>query len=75
MIRKKKRLCDILEAIASLRSHGLHGVSVIAAYHARRVAPLMARALLLFKMMLVVELGGTVLAQGPLRNCEIVQRV
>ena len=61
-IKEKKRMRDILEAIASLRSHDLHGASVIGAYHVRRVAPLMARALLLFGMMPVVKLGGTVLA-------------
>ena len=41
----------------------------------RRVAPLKVHALPLFRMMPVVELGGTVLAQGPLRNSEIVQRI
>ena len=35
----------------------------------------MARALLLLGMMSVVELSGTVLAQGPLHNSEIVQGI
>ena len=60
--KEKKRMCDTLEVVVSLRSHDLHGAGVIGAYHARRVAPLMARALPLFEMMPVVELGRMVLA-------------
>ena len=60
--KEKMRMRDILEAVASLKSYGLCRASVIGAYHARRVAPLMAHALPLFGMMPVVELGGTVLA-------------
>ena len=73
--KEKKRMHDILEAIASLRSHGLCGAGVIGAYHVRRVAPLMACALPLFVMMPVVELSGTVLAQGSLCNSKIAQRI
>ena len=72
---KKKRMRDILKAVVSLRSHSLRRASVIGAYHARRVAPLMARALPLFGMVPIVELGGMVLAQGPFRKSEIAQRV
>ena len=46
--KEKKRMCDILDAITFLRSHGLRGANVIRAYHARRVAPLMACALPLY---------------------------
>ena len=48
---KKGRLRDLLDAITFLKDRGLHGVSVIGAYHMRRVAPLMARVLPLYKMM------------------------
>ena len=48
--KKKKRMRDILDAIVFLKSHGLRGASVIGAYHARRVGPLMARALPLYGM-------------------------
>ena len=61
----------ILEVVVLLRSRGLRGASVIGAYHARSVAPLMARALPLFGVVPVVELGGTMLAQGLLHNSEI----
>jgi hypothetical protein len=47
---EKKRLADLLEAIALLKHHGLQGTSVVGAYPARRVAPLMARALPLYGM-------------------------
>jgi len=70
-VKEKKRMCDILEAVASQRSHDLRGAGVNGAYHERRVAPLMACALPLFGMMLVVELDGMVLTEGPLRNSEI----
>jgi hypothetical protein len=46
--KEKKRLCNHLNAIMLLKQHGLCGTSVIRAYHTRRVALLMARALLLY---------------------------
>ena len=41
---------DLLEAIVFLKTHGLCGAGVIGGYHARRVAPLMARILSLYGM-------------------------
>ena len=70
-VKEKKKMCDILVAFVLRRSYSLHGASVIGAYHARRVASLMAHALPLFKMVPVMKLGGTVLSQVPLRNNEI----
>ena len=61
-VKEKKTMHGILEAIVSLRSRGLRRAGIIGAYHARRVAPLMARALPLFEMVPVMELGETVLA-------------
>ena len=49
-VKEKKRMHDILEAVASMRSDGLRGARVIGAYHARRVALLMARTLSLYGM-------------------------
>jgi len=49
-IKEKKRMCDLLEAIAFLKTHSLRGAGVIGGYHARRMAPLMARVLLLYGM-------------------------
>lgn len=42
---------------------------------ARRVAPLMVRALLLYGMVPIAQLDGTVLAQGALRDFEIEQHI
>ena len=60
--KEKKRMCDMLDAIAFLKIHGLRGAGVIGAYHTRRVAPLMARALPLYGMTPGAQLDGTVLA-------------
>ena len=45
---KEKRMRDLLEAIALLKTHDLHGASVIRGYHMRTVVPLMACVLLLY---------------------------
>jgi len=50
--KEKRRLLDLLDAIAFLEDRGLHGVSVIGAFHARRVAPLMVHVLPLYRMTL-----------------------
>ena len=71
--KEKKRLRDLLDAIALLKNHGLCGTGVIGAYHMRRVSPLMACALPLYGMTPGAELGGTVLAQGLLCDNEVVQ--
>ena len=53
----------------------MKGSSVIEAYHARRVAPLMMRALPLYAMAPKVSFDGTALADGMLPNSEIAQRI
>ena len=40
-VKEKKRMRDLLEAIAFLKTHGLYRASIIGGYQARRVAPLM----------------------------------
>jgi len=52
LVKEKKRMRDLLEAIASLRSRCLRGAGVIRAYHVRRVVPLMTHGLSLYEMML-----------------------
>ena len=49
-IKEKKRMRDLLEAIMFLKTHGLRGAGIIEGYHMRRVAPLMAPVLLLYRM-------------------------
>jgi hypothetical protein len=50
--KEKRRHSNLLDAIALLKHRGLYGTGVIGAYHATRVAPLMAHALLLYRMTL-----------------------
>jgi len=49
-MKEQKRLDDLLKAIMTLKGRGLRGTSIIGAYHIRRLAPLMARALSMYKM-------------------------
>jgi hypothetical protein len=72
---KKRRLGDLLKAIALLKRHGLHATSVVRAYRVRRVAPLMARVLWLYYMMPEVSLEGMVLSREPLRNSKIEHHI
>jgi hypothetical protein len=58
-----------------LREDGVKGSGVIGAYHVRRVVPLMARALLMYQMVPVASLEGTMLIEGPLANSKIMQRL
>jgi len=48
--KEQKRLGDLLKAIATLKGHGLCGTGIVGAYHIRKLAPLMARTLPLWKM-------------------------
>jgi hypothetical protein len=47
---ENKRITNHLKAIKILKNAGLQGMSVIMAYHVRRLAPLMARALPMYAM-------------------------
>ena len=74
-VKEKKRMRDLLEAIAFLKTHGLCGAGVIWGYRTRRVAPLMARILPLYGMTPDMQLVGMTLAQGLLCNSEVTQRI
>ena len=50
-VKEKKWMRDLIEAIAFLKTHGLHKADVIGGYHVRRVVSLMARVLPLYGMM------------------------
>ena len=45
LTREKKNITDLLAALHALKERGVKGLGIIDAYHMRRVAPLMARAL------------------------------
>jgi hypothetical protein len=68
-----KRIADHLAAIKVLREADVKGSGVIRTYHARRMVPLMARVLLMHRMIPVARLEGTVLTEGPLADSEIMQ--
>jgi hypothetical protein len=65
------RIVDHLAAIKILRDGGVKGSGIIRVYHARRVAPLMARTLLMHQMVPITWLEGTMLAKGPLADSEV----
>ena len=73
--KDKKKIGDHIAAIHILKENGLKGSSIIGAYHARRVAPLMMRALTLYAMVPEASFDGTALAEGMLPNSEIAQRI
>ena len=62
--KEQKRLGDLLKAITILKGHGLRGTSIVGAYHVRRLAPLMACALLMYEMTSDSAPVGTVMVAG-----------
>ena len=62
--KEQKRLGDLLKAIVTLKGHGLCGTGIVGAYHVRRLAPLMARTLLMWKMTSDSAPEGTVMVTG-----------
>ena len=44
LTKEKKHITDLLAALHALKDWSVMGSGIIGAYHARRVAPLMARA-------------------------------
>ena len=53
----------------------MKGLGIIGAYHARRVAPLMARTLPLHQMVSGASFEGTVLVDDALPPSEVAQRI
>lgn len=73
--KEQKRFEALHSALHRLVANGLTGAGVIGAYHKRRVAPLMARALRLDQMTPGADLAGTVLASEVPRDSEVRQRL
>ena len=73
--KDKKHISDLLSALQALKDQGVKGTGIIGAYHARRVAPLMARVLPLHRMMPGMSLEGTVLVDKALPYSEVAQRI
>ena len=75
MAKGKKHLNGLLAALRTVKDRGMKGLGIIGAYHARRVAPLMARALSLYQMVPRASFEGTVLVDEALPPSEVVQRI
>ena len=73
--KEKKQLNGLLTAIRTLKQRGVKGSGIIGAYHARRVAPLMVRALPLYQMVPEASFKGTVLVDEALPYSEVAQRI
>ena len=69
------RLQPLLEGLARLRGHGLTVAVVMAAFHRRRVLPLMARRRRLFEMKPGEPIEGTRMSSSALSDDEILRRV
>ena len=68
-------LGDLLKALTILKCHDLRGTGVIGAYHVRRLVPLMAHALPIYKMTLdstpkgMVMVADEALSVGEMAQC------
>jgi len=69
--KDKKRIKDHLATLQILKDRGVKGSGIIDAYHMRRVAPLMSRALPLYLMAPEASFEGTMLADGALPPTEV----
>jgi len=73
--KEKKHLNGLLVALRTLKERGVKGSGIIGAYHARRVAPLMARTLPLYQMVPEASFEGTELANEVLPPSKVAQRI
>ena len=73
--KEKKKIKDHLAALQILKERSVKGSGIIGAYHARRVAPLMARVLPLHQMVPRAPFEGTVLVDEALPPSEVAQRI
>lgn len=73
--KELKKIEDHLQAVRILKERGLSIEGVIGAYHQRRVAPLMARALPLHWMGIEMSPMGAALTEVPVSPSEVARRV
>ena len=74
--KEQKRLGFLLKAIVTLKDRGFRGTGVVGAYHVRKLAPLMARTLPMWKMTPYSTPEGTVMVAGEALNIvEMTQRI
>ena len=75
LLADQHKLQPLLRALERLRSHGLTAAVVVAAFHHRRVLPLMARRRRLFEMKPGEPIEGIRMSSSALSNEEILRRV
>ena len=73
--KDKKHLSDLFSTLQALKDRGVKGTGIIGAYHARRVAPLMARTLPLYQMVPEASFEGTVLVDEALPYSDVAQLI
>ena len=73
--KDKKRIKDHLATLQILKDRGVKGSGIIGAFHTRRVAPLMSRALPLYLMAPGASPEGTALVDEALPPTEVAQRI
>ena len=69
--KDKKRIKDHLATLQIQKERGVKGSGIIGSYHTRRVAPLMACALPLYRMVPGESFEGTVLVDEALAPSEV----
>ena len=74
-VKERKNINNLLVALQTLKDRDMKGSRIISAYHARRVAPLMAHTLPLHRMVSGVSFEGTVLVDEVLPPSEVAQRI
>ena len=74
-VNEKKNINDLLTALQTLKDRGMKGLGIIGAYHTRRVAPLMVRALPLHQMVPEASFEGMVLVDKAIPPSEVAQRI
>ena len=73
--KDKKKIRDHLITIRILKERGLKGSGIIGAYHTRRVALMMRRALPLYGMVPEALFVGMALVEGALSPSKVTQRI
>ena len=71
----QSKLQPLLRALERLRSHGLTAAMVVAAFHRRRVLPLMARRRRLFEMRPGEPIKGIRMSTAALSDDAVLRRV
>lgn len=72
---EKKKIGGLLDAIKTLKNHDLIGAGVVAAFHRRRVLPLMRRERSLSEMVPGARIEGTALSAEVLPDPEVMRRI